>query len=283
MRTESPTTPSTATTGIQYRARNWLPTSRSNKIPYGKGLNHRYDEKESDHHVYYGLSVVPDLLRGGAGRRFVRGDSRQRNVYEAGKEVYFNFSGNPDYITFYSGEAGHKYEYAGKIDGEGTANYGIPVKAMNARADNYSYIYETAGEYDAGIRRPERHVRRRKQSRRTIENNDRRTCGQRIKHFCDEQKNTFYRPAAPPRPKRLFGREPRPDDPVRGNPGRAGSTWVPADRAQTTTRRRSTKWSSPDRSGCPSPRSPTPSTKRSILRTAPCAANRGFRAGTTKP
>ena len=64
------------------------------------------------------------------------------NVYEAGKEVYFNFSGNPDYITFYSGEAGHKYEYAGKIDGEGTANYGIPVKAMNARA-------ETAGEYDA--------------------------------------------------------------------------------------------------------------------------------------
>ncbi|MFR4236049.1 MAG: DUF5017 domain-containing protein [Alistipes onderdonkii] len=71
------------------------------------------------------------------------------NVYEAGKEVYFNFSGNPDYITFYSGEVGHKYEYAGKIDGEGTANYGIPVKAMNARADNYSYIYETAGEYDA--------------------------------------------------------------------------------------------------------------------------------------
>ena len=68
------------------------------------------------------------------------------NVYEAGKEVYFNFSGNPDYITFYSGEAGHKYEYAGKIDGEGTANYGIPVKAMNASADNYSYIYETAGE-----------------------------------------------------------------------------------------------------------------------------------------
>ena len=63
--------------------------------------------------------------------------------------VYFNFSVNPDYITFYSGEAGHKYEYAGKIDGEGTANYGIPVKAMNARADNYSYIYETAGEYDA--------------------------------------------------------------------------------------------------------------------------------------
>ena len=61
------------------------------------------------------------------------------NVYEAGKEVYFNFSGNPDYITFYSGEAGHKYEYAGKIDGEGTANYGIPVKAMNARADNYSF------------------------------------------------------------------------------------------------------------------------------------------------
>ena len=65
------------------------------------------------------------------------------------KRYTSNFSGNPDYITFYSGEAGHKYEYAGKIDGEGTANYGIPVKAMNARADNYSYIYETAGEYDA--------------------------------------------------------------------------------------------------------------------------------------
>lgn len=71
------------------------------------------------------------------------------NVYETGKELYFNFSGNPDYITFYSGEPGHNYQYAGKIDDEGTANYGIPVKAMNARADSYSYIYQTAGEYDA--------------------------------------------------------------------------------------------------------------------------------------
>lgn len=71
------------------------------------------------------------------------------NVYEVGQELYFSFSGNPDYITFYSGEPGHKYEYAGKIDDEGTANYGIPVKAMNARADNYSYIYENPGEYDA--------------------------------------------------------------------------------------------------------------------------------------
>lgn len=71
------------------------------------------------------------------------------NVYETGKELYFNFSGNPDYITFYSGEPGNNYRYAGKIDDEGTANYGIPVKAMNARTDSYSYIYETAGEYDA--------------------------------------------------------------------------------------------------------------------------------------
>ena len=31
------------------------------------------------------------------------------NTYEAGDPVVFNFDGNPDYITWWSGEEGHKY------------------------------------------------------------------------------------------------------------------------------------------------------------------------------
>lgn len=33
------------------------------------------------------------------------------NTYTVGKEVKFNIKGNPDYIYFFSGETGHKYEY----------------------------------------------------------------------------------------------------------------------------------------------------------------------------
>lgn len=99
MRTESPTTPSTATTGIQYRARNWLPTSRSNKIPYGKGLNHRYDEKESDHHVYYGLSVVPDQLKHAKGF-LEEGSKVKAYVFFKGRSILFKEQGEVLLLRF---------------------------------------------------------------------------------------------------------------------------------------------------------------------------------------
>lgn len=73
----------------------------------------------------------------------------EENVYEAGREIRFNFSGNPDYITFYSGESGCKYEYAGQLDEEGTANFGIAVKSMSAREDSFVHTYAEAGDYEA--------------------------------------------------------------------------------------------------------------------------------------
>lgn len=72
-----------------------------------------------------------------------------KNIYEVGNEIAFNFDGNPDYITFYSGEEGRMYEYAGQINDEGVANYGVSVKSMNVRLNTFSYVYKTAGEYNA--------------------------------------------------------------------------------------------------------------------------------------
>lgn len=72
-----------------------------------------------------------------------------KNIYEVGNEITFNFDGNPDYITFYSGEEGRMYEYAGQINDEGVANYGVSVKSMNVRLNTFSYVYKTAGEYNA--------------------------------------------------------------------------------------------------------------------------------------
>lgn len=42
-----------------------------------------------------------------------------KNSYQVGDPVTFNFSGNPDNITFFSGEVGHKYEYRSRLKAEG--------------------------------------------------------------------------------------------------------------------------------------------------------------------
>ena len=38
------------------------------------------------------------------------------NTYYAGDPVVFNISGNPDYVIFYSGEDGHRYEYRNRYE-----------------------------------------------------------------------------------------------------------------------------------------------------------------------
>lgn len=72
----------------------------------------------------------------------------QDNVYAPREEIVFNLHGNPDYVTFWSGESGCRYEYAGTVDEEGNANFGIPVKSMNARETTFSYTYTMSGVYD---------------------------------------------------------------------------------------------------------------------------------------
>lgn len=41
-------------------------------------------------------------------------------IYTANNAATFRFTGNPDYITFYSGEAGHRYDYRNRVSASGT-------------------------------------------------------------------------------------------------------------------------------------------------------------------
>ncbi|MDE1192074.1 MAG: DUF5017 domain-containing protein [Arachidicoccus sp.] len=38
-----------------------------------------------------------------------------KNIYNVGDTIVFNFSGNPDFITFYSGEVGHRYANINRV------------------------------------------------------------------------------------------------------------------------------------------------------------------------
>lgn len=49
-------------------------------------------------------------------------------TYKVGDSVIFNFTGNPDFITFYSGEAGHQYQYSTRDFATG----GVPIMQFNS-------------------------------------------------------------------------------------------------------------------------------------------------------
>lgn len=68
------------------------------------------------------------------------------NVYHAGDTVVFNFSGEPDIITFYSGEPGADYELRNNAP---DPDRGVAIKDISQRLDNFSYIYEAPGAYKA--------------------------------------------------------------------------------------------------------------------------------------
>ena len=65
------------------------------------------------------------------------------STYHAGDTVRFIFSGNPDIITFYSGEPGTNYEFKDKDD----PDRGVPIKDISQSLDNFSYTYLTPGAY----------------------------------------------------------------------------------------------------------------------------------------
>ncbi|SEN91335.1 protein of unknown function [bacterium A37T11] len=51
--------------------------------------------------------------------------------YQVGDTVQFNFSGNPNFITFYSGEPGYRYEYRDRTSASGTPTLQF-TSALNA-------------------------------------------------------------------------------------------------------------------------------------------------------
>jgi hypothetical protein len=65
------------------------------------------------------------------------------STYHTGDTVRFIFSGNPDVITFYSGEPGKNYEFKDKDD----PDRGVAIKDISQRLDNFSYTYLTPGAY----------------------------------------------------------------------------------------------------------------------------------------
>lgn len=72
-----------------------------------------------------------------------------KTSYAVGDTVSFLFSGNPDMITFYSGETGSRYANRKDVDSTGNAltDVGTPLKDMTTRMDSYDYVYTEAGSY----------------------------------------------------------------------------------------------------------------------------------------
>lgn len=75
-------------------------------------------------------------------------------TYKAGDSVVFNFTGNPDFITFYSGESGHQYLYATRDFAAGTPilqfnsyrQYGIHDSTLHIMVSrNFANSYTTGG------------------------------------------------------------------------------------------------------------------------------------------
>lgn len=73
--------------------------------------------------------------------------STSQTTFKAGEPVDFQFSGNPDYITFYSGEAGREYQYRDRITAGARTDIGVPLKNMTTKLDGYSYTFAAAGTY----------------------------------------------------------------------------------------------------------------------------------------
>jgi hypothetical protein len=70
-------------------------------------------------------------------------------TYKAGDTVTFNFKGNPDNITFYSGEPGHQYEHRDRTTDSIKPDEGIALKNISTVLPSYKYVYTVPGAYKA--------------------------------------------------------------------------------------------------------------------------------------
>lgn len=71
------------------------------------------------------LSIATGCLLGACSKTLSHGDvtfnvQAESTTVSVGDTVTFSFSGNPDVITFYSGEPGRRYEYRDRTSAEGT-------------------------------------------------------------------------------------------------------------------------------------------------------------------
>ena len=70
-----------------------------------------------------------------------------KTTFKVGEQIDFTFSGKPDYITFYSGEAGKMYEFRDRITAGARTDIGVPLQNMTTQLLTYPYSYATEGTY----------------------------------------------------------------------------------------------------------------------------------------
>jgi hypothetical protein len=70
-----------------------------------------------------------------------------KTTFKVGEQIDFTFSGNPNYITFYSGEAGRIYEFRDRITAGARTDTGVPIQNMTTRLLTYPYTYTAEGTY----------------------------------------------------------------------------------------------------------------------------------------
>ena len=70
---------------------------------------------------------------------------------KVGEEITFHFKGNPNLISFYSGELNHQYEYKDSTIVNGVSmgpDHSIAVKGFETGyLSSFNYIYNTSGSY----------------------------------------------------------------------------------------------------------------------------------------
>jgi hypothetical protein len=69
--------------------------------------------------------------------------STSKTVFKVGEEVVFNFTGNPDNITFYSGEIGKQYEFKDRTSAVGTAQLQFTSFLQNNKPNTLKFLAST--------------------------------------------------------------------------------------------------------------------------------------------
>ncbi|WP_316811775.1 DUF5017 domain-containing protein [Pedobacter heparinus] len=78
---------------------------------------------------------------------FKVGIEQDKTTFKVGEQINFIFSGNPNYITFYSGETGRMYEFRDRVTAGARTDVGVPLQNMTTQLLSYPYSYAAEGTY----------------------------------------------------------------------------------------------------------------------------------------
>lgn len=64
----------------------------------------------------------------------------EKNVYKVNEEVQFNFDGSPDYLVFFSGEDGYRYDYIDRTSESGSPSLSFNSKRSTGNQENTLFL-----------------------------------------------------------------------------------------------------------------------------------------------